>query len=539
MGNKVFIIGLDGATLDIILPQIKKGRLPNLMRLLNTGTFGRLKSTIPPITACAWTSFMTGKNPGNTGIFEFFNRKKGSYSLNVYNSQDINSKTLWEIASIHRKKVGIINVPMTYPAKPINGFIITGLLTPHVGDKHFTFPENLFEKHGLNRSDYVIVKFPQQYSGDYERFVREILEMMEKRANVALKLMKEEDWDLFMVHFMATDWASHALWKFGEENNTELLLEVYKKADDLIGRFESNLPEDTTLLIVSDHGFGPTHKTININNLLIEVGLLNQKYNDFEQTLLNLLRAICMKISSPKIYMYLEKILERIFKNYPFLIRKMILEVFWRFDRLFHFNSYFEQKWDYHERINWDRTKAYSIGTTGGIYINLKGREPKGIVEKGKSYEKLRDFIENKLMELEDEKGVRLIDKVYKKEEIYSGKYLEDAPDLIPITEKNVCYFNPRIVGNNILQEPEWFRFGNHKMHGILIAEGRNIKSKEIINNAELIDIAPTVLYLLGIPVPREMDGGVLTNIFHEKTCNKKPPKYNCNEGRPQNENTP
>jgi len=134
---KVLVIGLDGATFDLIKPFAAQGQLPHLKKLMDAGAWSELSSTIPPVTASAWTSFMTGKNPGAHGLFDFMQRRKGSYDLVPVSSGERDGKTLWEVAGDAGRKVIVMGVPVTYPPTPVNGLLVTGMLTPR-GAKNST-----------------------------------------------------------------------------------------------------------------------------------------------------------------------------------------------------------------------------------------------------------------------------------------------------------------------------------------------------------------------------------------------------------------
>jgi predicted AlkP superfamily phosphohydrolase/phosphomutase len=166
------------------------------------------------------------------------------------------------------------------------------------------------------------------------------------------------------------------------------------------------------------------------------------------------------------------------------------------------------------EGMNWKRTRAYSIGTTGLIHVNLRGREPQGVVSRGQEYENVRNAIVAGLLSLTDRNGQKLVDQVYRREEIYHGPFLDEAPDLVPLSETMGCYFYPFLDREGIITEAESFRTGNHRIDGILIVNGPTIKKKQRINRINLLDIAPTILYVMGVPLLRDMDGFVAQEIF-------------------------
>jgi len=178
--------------------------------------------------------------------------------------------------------------------------------------------------------------------------------------------------------------------------------------------------------------------------------------------------------------------------------------------------------------VDWQRTKAYSLGHVGQIYINLKGREKFGIVNRGNEYETIRDEIIDKLKKLRDpETGELVVDKVMKKEELYKGQYLERAPDLF-VFSRNSEYDAFALMAQNTEIFCDHFKgqSGNHRLHGIFAANGPSIRSGIQIEGAGIIDIAPTLLYLMGLPIPDDLDGKVLKDIFQPSFLKKMPPRF-------------
>src|SRR4030067_3374011 len=152
--KKVFIIGIDSATFDIMTPMMVDGDLPNIARLVRSGTSGRLMSTVPPVTPPAWVSFMTGKNPGKHGVFDFYVPPSYGYNRPVLNSGYIKAKTIWRILSDHGLRVGVINLPMTYPPEDVKGFIIPGMQYSFNGGRGFSHPPELLQEIKRRVGDY-------------------------------------------------------------------------------------------------------------------------------------------------------------------------------------------------------------------------------------------------------------------------------------------------------------------------------------------------------------------------------------------------
>jgi predicted AlkP superfamily phosphohydrolase/phosphomutase len=266
--TRVFVIGLDGATFDLLDPWVKEGRLPNLKRMMESSTYGRLESTIPPVTPPAWTSFTTGVNPGKHGVFDFITFKPNSYEKVLVNSNHVRSKRFWDLAGEKGKKSIILYVPLTYPPEKVEGVMISGIPTPAQGE--FIYPTEmegeLEGKLGRWRAETNGDKL-----GDFheETFLTEIYQTLETRFRVAKYLMTRE-WDLFILVIMETDWMQHFLW--GEKDRC--LLPLYMKIDEMIGGFRELLRDEDVILVLSDHGFGPVRKTFYMNVWLREKGFL-------------------------------------------------------------------------------------------------------------------------------------------------------------------------------------------------------------------------------------------------------------------------
>ena len=529
---KVCVIGLDGATFDLIEPWIQEGFLPNLKYLMTTGTSGRLRSTIPSVTPCAWTSFITGKKPGNTGIFGFFRRAKDDYSVKIIDSSVRNAPAIWEILNAFGKRTGIINVPITFPATPIDGFCVAcGLTTPDTNSKGFTFPEDLFDKHGLSRRDYILRPEGELLYNKKkaDKLFSRILAMAKSREDFALRLLQEEPWDFAMVHFSATDRIEHTFWKYFDPASPiyevdsrfkHAMLEVYKRADDSLGKILESLPKDTVVIVMSDHGHGRNEYNININDWLRELGLLSFRdvsFGDYVGFLSEKMRLARMRGArySNK-YDELVESLGNLSSRLTFLDKV--------FPPLIERIPWLKQKLTPHHTslIAWDHTKAYSMGGYGEIYINVEGREPQGIVSR-KDYKSIVNYIKEELSKLTNERSERIIDYVYTKDEIYQGAYYEQAPDIIPFTEQRVCYFNPIPSNGKIVSKPMFWQSGNHKLYGIFIMNGPEIKHNYHIEGACIEDIAPTILYTMGLPIMRDIDGQVLTDCFEDEHLNHFP----------------
>ncbi|RLI74042.1 hypothetical protein DRP04_15145 [Archaeoglobales archaeon] len=462
---------------------------------------------------------MTGKNPGKHGIYHYIEYVHETYDYRVVTSSDIKSRRLWSILSDFGKKVGVVQVPMVYPPDKVNGFFISGgLTTPSDENINFTYPPNL--------RDLLIKKFKFKigitercYEGNEDNFLADVNYTDERKAKVTLYLMKNYDWDFFMVVFVNLDAVQHFFWRYMDTTHPgydpekakkygDAILNCYKKYDGFIGKMLDVIDDETTVIVMSDHGFGPLYKELHLNKWLMDKNLLKVKEKKdipFHRYLLSRTGLTREMVATLVNKLHLEKIA----KSMPKRLKRALPSHYVPFE------------------IDWSRTKAYSVATHGLLYINLKGRNPSGIVEPGEEYEELRNYIIRELYKLKDpENGKKIVVRVYKREELYRGKYVNKAPDLLVMTD--MTYQNIGTLDNTLLR-PSWkpeegklslltkqrpLASGSHRMEGIFIMKGENVKRNEKIKNAEIIDIAPTILHMMGVPVPLDMDGKVLKDAF-------------------------
>jgi predicted AlkP superfamily phosphohydrolase/phosphomutase len=546
---KVLIIGLDGATFDLIRPWAAAGKLPTFKRLLHEGVHGELTSTIPPVTAPAWSSFMTGKNPGKHGLYHFIEPQPGSYEVRYTNARSRLTKTIWQILSESGVRVGVLNVPMTYPPEPVRGYMISGMDSPE-GSTTITYPLGLypeiaerFGKVGPQIRYLGYLKTDERREG----VLKGLEEMDAHYLQLTDYLLKKYPVDVAMVVFTSVDTVQHFFWQYmdrthpqhdavGAAKYGEAILRVYQRVDEIIAKLTADLPDESAVMVMSDHGFHSTSaRIIAINQYLLDLGLLRLQDSSQQwyrpQTLM---QGVIKKVDTILRQTLTPHQKAKISQQFPWL----------------------RSKWESHHsglsNINWEQTKAfcYEILTFPScIWINTKGLRPQGIVDPGAEYDELIQCVTDKLYELKDPAtGRQLVSRIYHKQEIYRGPYLDQAPDLTlawwdgltllgrPSFAHNGKEPIVRYTGGTPIAAGEWG--GTHALKGILVLRGKPFCQGKALEHMEIIDLAPTLLYLLGRPIPEDMDGRVLGEAFTEEfrrgqaVVRLEAGEANCDDGR-------
>ncbi|HXF60005.1 MAG TPA: DUF2304 family protein [Caldilineaceae bacterium] len=506
--NKVLVIGLDGATFDLIKPWAAAGYLPTLQRLMLEGAHGTLRSTVPPMTGPAWTSFATGVNPGKHRLYDWIARDEGSYAFSPVTALDCAAPTIYTLLSQAGRRVCTLNVPMTYPPTPVNGVMVSGLPAPST-KVTVTYPTGLLHEIQQAVGDYILYPDPGQAYSDsgVSAFLERLYRTTDLRVKTLDYLRSREPWDFAMVVFNGTDTVSHALWKYMDSRHPlydpqmgrkygNAIRDFYQYLDGKLAQMVETLPEDTTLIVMSDHGFGPFHKFIHVNNWLLQEGFMavqpgvlpNLKHSLFR------LGFTPMNVYDTLMRLGLGALKREVVRGQGQGLLKALFLSF--------------------EDIDWRRTKAYSLGNVGQIYLNVAGREPYGCVQPGAEYERVREAIMARLQTLCDpQTGETVVESIYRREELYQGEYLDKAPDIV-FLPRRLEYFGfgeYEFGSHQIIESMRRGISGTHRMNGIFMAYGAAIRPGAVVENASLYDLAPTILHLMGEPAPPHMDGRVLS----------------------------
>lgn len=359
-GNgKTIIIGLDGVPFGMIKDFAETGVMPNTAELISQGIFKKMHSSIPEVSSVAWSSIITGENPGQHGIFGFMDLPPDSYKMRFPNFSDLKSPPFWD--QWEGKSV-IINVPSTYPVREMNGVLISGFVS--IDFEKSVYPKSLIPQ--LSSLDYRLDVDSQKAHSSMDMFLADLDKTLNARIEAYRYLWETQNWQTFMLVFTGTDRLMHFLWNAYEDKDHryhKLFLEHFRKIDQTIGEINNRISGDDLLIMLSDHGFERLEKDVYISYLLRQEGFLQFKQG--EDIVLN---NICYG------------------------------------------------------------TKAFVLDPAR-IYLNLKGKFPCGTVGPADSEETLQQ-LENLFGSLRID-GRAVVRDIYRKEQIYSGPYLENAPDLV------------------------------------------------------------------------------------------------------------
>ncbi|MBN1483087.1 MAG: alkaline phosphatase family protein [Chloroflexia bacterium] len=495
--DRVILLGLDGATWTLLQPWVQQGRLPGLARAMQQGSHGALHSSTPPYSAPAWVSLATGMNPGKHGVVDFWQPAPDGRGEQPISALSAAAPTLWEQLGQAGRRVALFNVPVTYPPRPVNGLLVSGMLTPHE-EAAWSHPPALKEELQSLPGGYLVN--PYATAAQSEEFLQRVLTWVPQRERAHRQMLERERWSLFFNVVQASDTIQHHFWNCLDPAHPAydehlarrydgLLQRCYAAMDAVIQNRLALLDERTALILMSDHGFGPAHKYVHVNRLLADMGLLV-----FEGG-----RPARGGISMSGLYRLLRRL-------DPWNLRGRLS------NRL---RQRLRQQVDraIARPIDWSRSRAYSGRSTGeSIYINLRGRDPRGIVEPGQEYEALRDKVIQGLLDLRDpDSGERVVEQAWRKEEIYHGPQLPWLPDVLFQVSPHPYLPTDRLSVDDLFEEiAPSIGGGRHQSEGILVLAGAPFQQGLSIQDAQITDVAPTVLYLLGLPVPEDMDGRVL-----------------------------
>jgi len=507
--EKVLVVGLDGATFDIINKLVVEGRLPTIAKMMQKGAWGNLISTIPPVTPAAWTSFFTGKNPGKHGIYDFQEIDPTTYQFNIVRTDQHLEKTIWQLLGEAGHRSIIMDVPFTYPPRPLNGLMITGYGTPRKSDTIYTYPSNLFEMMPDDLRSEVRVALPNHRFDRSSQFIHEWEEIMNGRRRLYRYLITECEWDFFMAVFSNTDNMAHVFWTYVDPAHPnyhkpeaveyrQAFYQAYEECDSLLGEMIEWAGSNTTTLVLSDHGFGSVRPRQYIFRRLLEGGYLHTKY--------------------PGIFTLfgdrLMKTAVQTYTNFPFLrewVKGLRPEGREKVKKTLRRSGLLPSG----DIIDYTRSMIIPSNFGLRMWVNTWDQFSHGCVDPKKKNQILDNLSEYLLRDVDPLWDQPVIDSTYRGEDLYHGPNSDKGPDLV-IEYKNYFQYTDDIHSANPYLE------GGHTLEGIFLALGDEIQKGQF-DRGSLIDIAPTILHLYEQPIPPDMDGKVLVNILKPSYLRSRP----------------
>ena len=510
--SRACVIGLDGATFSLLDRWVATGDMPHLGELMERGTRAELISTIPPVTGPAWTSMTTGVSPGQHGIFDFVKWKADGITHRLAQSGDCTVPRLWDVIGGAGRRVGAFQVPVTYPAWPVNGFMVTGMLTPAPG-RDMTYPASLYEVLAERELAWFPVRVATHGPLEYARLTLEAHRRSDQAMRLALEQYRP---DFFMCVCGGVDHLQHYLWPYctadGDAPDARILDAVrqyFRALDDTIGFLKGFFGDGTTYYVVSDHGLGPVRKAWRVNNYLARQGFLRLRRGRLWRA-----RAVFGIARQAK----------RLFGVLGLLgparaaLRKFAGKGGVRL------SQWGRQYALLATAVDWSRTRACAKSRSDcGIHVNVRGRCGHGIVEPGPQYEKVMQDLMRALDAATDpETGEKLVGHILRREEVHSGRCVDEAPDLTFFLRGSDMAVDTSLGGPLFCDHS---MVATHRMEGVLVASGPGVKGGTEAP-ARIVDVAPTVLHGMGLPVPRYMEGDVLTRLLRDDYVRRHPVRY-------------
>ena len=492
MSTRGVVLGLDGVAWHLLEPLIHAGAMPRLRQLREIGASGTLRSTIPPYTAPAWTSAFTGVNPGRHGVFGFF-RGNLQRDLQLLHGGMIKSATLWEVANDQGASVGVYNVPVTYPPVALNGWMVSGMMTPHHPPQPasgFTWPPSI--EHELNQ---LIPGYVPDLSADFQvdwqdrTLCEEALLTLDQRRRALQHLLTSRPTDVVFAVIEVPDRIQHVYYGYMDPSDASYeshqareiqphIVECFRLIDEIIGLAHDYAGRDGALIICSDHGFTKWEMTVHLNALLAEWGFLELHRAD---TLLR--RARRSWLGPPLRQLIPSTIIKRVKQQRTT------------------------------SAVNWTQTRAFaSPKTYQMLFLNMKGREAFGIVGPNE-VEHVKDEIVKRFHALRNPAGEAFDVRVWKSQEAYWGDEIRDAPDIVPMLNENRYYLDTGLFAPAPFENATDLPRGLHHMDGIGLLSGPGIEAGASFSNS-IMDVMPTLLYLTGLSVPADLDGSVVEEAF-------------------------
>ena len=488
------VIGLDGAAWHLLEPLLAGGAMPRLAELRRDGAWGTLVSTVPTYTPPAWTSAVTGVNPGRHGVYGFIEGNAQDEGRELMHSGKIKAATLWEICNAQGVRCGIYNLPLTYPPRPLDGWMVSGMLTPGYGEHQRNFASWGRERDALELERKILRWAPGyvlDVNANYERDWRDAalaehaLASIKQRRDVLAGLLELDPTDVVFTVLEAPDRLQHVYYRYLDPGDAlydspegkslrPALLSCFQAMDEIVGLLADYAGEKGSVIVCSDHGFTAWDVSVHLNALLEKWGYLRLKP-----------QARAMQTGAARRLVPLAK---------RVLSRKLARRA----------------KGATFSAIDWSRTRAFASPIPQqGIFVNLRGRERFGIVEPS-ALEELKDELVDRFVAVTAPDGGPATDRVHRSEEVFTGDALEGAPDLLPVMRDHRFELDDELFHREAFTDHSKLPRGVHHPDGIVVVKGPEAAAGNQLE-ASVMDVMPTLLYLAGLAVPENLDGSVVT----------------------------
>lgn len=471
MQPKLFIFGIDGGTFDIIERLIAESLLPNLAALLARGASARMDCTWPPHTGPGWTSLVTACHPGHHAIYQFFAMQESEYNARVVGSNDYGCSTVWEWLALEGWTMGLINIPMSHPPRSLPGYQITWPLSNTL---RYCSPQNLLGEMA-NHDAHFQSDLATMYRGDLN-YIHEALDNVEARLRSLKYLLAHHPVDAAMIVFTEVDRVCHHYWHFSDPSHPQFIpdaaeayrsaiRDIYQAVDHALGEALRLIPEESTVVVVSDHGFGAGGESFSVHQHLEQAGWLTT-------------RSAAVELPGGA-------------------------------------NSQAQMAGWFKEgglEVDFERTKLYMpVPGSYGLNVNLKGRQRLGIVDERDRLSLLHEASESLRSVMSPTTGEALFARIILREEAYPGPLCSQAPDLLLIPQDESLMVVPSLTGGTwgLSQQT-----GLHRYQGMWIQASPRTRAGRLAHNIHITDVVPTLLRDVEVSVPQFMQGHAQDEIF-------------------------
>jgi len=468
---RAIVFGLDGASFNLLKPLIEAGKLPNIERILHSGVHSELESCLPPVTSPNWKCYSTGKNPGKLGIFWWENIDVAGRRVYFPRERIYKHREIWDYLGEQGYTVGVINMPLTYPPKKVRGFMVSG--GPDAEERNYAYPKEVESKLKRELNYRINASLLNHIKDNEEKAVEEIFQLIQSRFDAAQMLMDEYQPDFLHLTVFYINTLQHYFW------NNEYVVKGWQIIDKNIGRF---IESDTNIFLMSDHGTNPIEQVFYINTWLEREGYLRLRRRLSTKLMyrLGLTKQNLWKLAQALHMLQVAKrvVPESVITALP--TDSGTLEMGGKA-----------------KLIDWKNSVAIASGQ-GPVYLNVEADRREELVKE----------LTHKLTSLVNpDTGKKVAAGVFTREEVYSGEYLHEAPDII-IDQAPGTHIKGGVGGDNVFEPASGWRAENRR-YGIFAAFGRDVNIKNI-ERVSILDLAPTILALFGIHHPEDMDGRVI-----------------------------